>query len=400
MSVKDPKNFDNKKFNEMFRENRKAKIDLTKESRTSVVDAIPRFTDGTDSLANRGFTVSFQYVPTGDEVYFKAFIRTFNETYTCDWASETVFGRTDPIHMFKNTTRNMTMALVVPAATISEGYENLGKLQRLISFLYPTYDSDGSNALRLQQSPLVRMRFVNLVTNNKFAPETKQFDKIKIDNPPFGTDTAQGLLGIIKNLTISHNLETPDKGAFMLSDGFIIPRGIEINLDFGAIHEVTNGWYASENADSGETEGLYLGNGAYNVDLNGPEEPEVPPASATSERQTQLSEEGAKALPDQAIANAIAQGVVDSSGNINDKRRDRIAKRLERTREGNTFWSAINPFDARPYRNAQEAQSAAGAYYSTTDSARSGDYDAGAVDDFAQQAANESDNLNFFGFIK
>ena len=92
MSVKDPKNFDNKKFNEMFRENRKAKIDLTKESRTSVVDAIPRFTDGTDSLANRGFTVSFQYVPTGDEVYFKAFIRTFNETYTCDWASETVFG--------------------------------------------------------------------------------------------------------------------------------------------------------------------------------------------------------------------------------------------------------------------------------------------------------------------
>ena len=60
------------------------------------------YLDGSDSLANRGMNIGFTHVPTGKQVTFKAFITAFNETYNSDWASEQVFGRTDPIYMFKN----------------------------------------------------------------------------------------------------------------------------------------------------------------------------------------------------------------------------------------------------------------------------------------------------------
>ena len=66
------------------------------------------FVDVTDALANSGLQLGFEHVPTGNIINFKAYITAFNETFSCDWASETVFGRVDPIAMFKQTTRNIT----------------------------------------------------------------------------------------------------------------------------------------------------------------------------------------------------------------------------------------------------------------------------------------------------
>ena len=94
------------------------------------------YSDGSDALANSGFTVTFQSAINGTSVAFKAFITAFNETYNCNWNSEEVYGRTDPIHMFKNTTRDITVSLMVPAATQGEAYENILKVQQLIQKLY------------------------------------------------------------------------------------------------------------------------------------------------------------------------------------------------------------------------------------------------------------------------
>ena len=67
------------------------------------------YSDGSDALANRGFVVTFQHVPSREYVHFKAFINSFNETFNCDWNSEAVYGRTDPIKMFRQTTRRITL---------------------------------------------------------------------------------------------------------------------------------------------------------------------------------------------------------------------------------------------------------------------------------------------------
>ena len=44
--------------------------------------------DGSDALANKGLVIGFHHVPSSTEVYFKAFITAFNETYSSDWNSE------------------------------------------------------------------------------------------------------------------------------------------------------------------------------------------------------------------------------------------------------------------------------------------------------------------------
>ena len=113
--------------------------------------------------------LSFENVREGGKkVFFKAFITAFNETYTPNFNSTEVFGRTDPIQQYKNTTRNITLAWKLPAASESEAYENLGRAQSLIQMLYPTYLNVDS-ALTLSQAPLVRLKVMNLV--NGFIPD-------------------------------------------------------------------------------------------------------------------------------------------------------------------------------------------------------------------------------------
>ena len=89
---------------------------------------MPHFVDGSDAMANKGMTISFQHVPSEEDVTFKAFITAFNETYNSDWASESVFGRSDPIHMFKNTQREITLAFNIPASSEGESFENLARV--------------------------------------------------------------------------------------------------------------------------------------------------------------------------------------------------------------------------------------------------------------------------------
>ena len=73
----------------------------------------------TDGLANNAEAVlSFFHVPSESDVFFKSFITTFAESYNCDWNPDTVFGRTDPIYTFKNTTRSITLGWKIPAETI------------------------------------------------------------------------------------------------------------------------------------------------------------------------------------------------------------------------------------------------------------------------------------------
>ena len=60
--------------------------------------------------------------------------------------------------------------------------------------------------------------------------------------------------------------------------------------------------------------------------------------------------------------------------------------------------SALNPFDARPYRDADRATAAASAYASMEGGGSMATTD--DVDSWAAQAGVDSDNLNFFGFIK
>ena len=200
--------------------------------------------------------ISFQHVPTGRSVFFKAFITAFNEAFNCDWASETVYGRADPIYMYKSTQRQITLAFKIPASSQSEAYENLGKVQGLLQFLYPNY-TEIQNAMTVAQSPLIRLKVMNLLrnTNDRFSNMDKDYGSDPVDSTEAARGSSDfdnyanlqtwqshdGILGVIANIAVNHNLEGDD-GSFVVGTNALLPKFLDVNLTFNPIHEHPLGW--------------------------------------------------------------------------------------------------------------------------------------------------------------
>ena len=130
------------------------------------------YADGSDGLANnKKLYLSFMHEASQTSVFFKAFITSYNESYTPNWQSEAVFGRADKIHNFVQTDRTINLSFVVPAASESEAFENLGKVQSLVQFLYPNY-SEVQEAQTISQGPLVRLKVMNLLQDTRGISRT------------------------------------------------------------------------------------------------------------------------------------------------------------------------------------------------------------------------------------
>ena len=232
----------------MFDQQRYKEITLNDNNGTRAGHLSPASTDG---LANNAEAVlSFYHLPSESDVFFKAFITTFQESYTSDWNEEKVFGRTDGIYTFKNNTRRFTLAWKIPADTVSEAYENLGKLQRLAQFLYPTYASLDNGAREvLSQSPLVRLKLMNLAqktnTDRNDVMDFVQSATTFFNQYTSTNDPSDGILGLITSLNINHNLENPAAGVLQVKQNTILPKLIEVSMDFTVIHEETLGWSAN-----------------------------------------------------------------------------------------------------------------------------------------------------------
>ena len=196
----------------------------------------------TDTYANKNQTfISFYHVPSKKDVYFKAFITSFNESFNSDWTSEAVFGRVDPIQTFKQNQRNIALNFKVPAAYEGEAYENLGKIQKLIQFLYPTY-TDVAQANTITQSPLVRMKVMNLLRQAPTAADASDGAAALYNAYTSGGSGADtGLLGVITNLTVNHNLEGDD-GVMEKGQNTVLPKLLDVAVSFTVIHEHPVGW--------------------------------------------------------------------------------------------------------------------------------------------------------------
>ena len=210
------------------------------------------------SSEGRGMQLSFFHVPSQKAVYFKAFIVAYNESFSSDWASETVYGRTDPIYMFKGTQRQISLNFKVPAFSEGEAYENLGRVQKLTQYLYPTYIDDGGGGRIIGQSPLIRMKVMNLAQIGAYgyseletwtAAELAQTHRDAARTTPGATlfdeynstnIANQGILGVISSVQIDHNLEKEG----VLEKGFntVLPKLIDVSVTFNCIHEQTIGF--------------------------------------------------------------------------------------------------------------------------------------------------------------
>jgi hypothetical protein len=214
--------------------------------------------DGSEYLANvKEQVISFYFEPTGETVFFKAFITTFNDSFTPSYSTTQVFGRTDPIQIYQNTTRQISLAFQVPAASEGEAFENLGRVQKIIHMLYPGY-ANLDNALTLTEAPLTRIKVMNLLSNQSSFKEARTNDSGQdVPDLPASDEMGKfedyysvykstsapdkGTLGVITSFTVNHNLENPQMGVFEKSANTILPKVIDVNLSFTPFHEETIG---------------------------------------------------------------------------------------------------------------------------------------------------------------
>ena len=161
-----------------------------------------------------------------DVVEFKAFITAFKDLFKPEWNEETVFGRTEPIGIYKGISRRLSFAFDAPADSVVEGKDNLSKTEDLVKMLYPTYHQPGtdSNYRILSQAPLIRLSFVNIINDHKHQ---------------------KGLLGYITSFDYDLNFGK-DIGVFDGQEKFLTPRLISFNIDFTVLHEIPLGYGVKE----------------------------------------------------------------------------------------------------------------------------------------------------------
>ena len=159
------------------------------------------------------------------EVIFNAFLTSFSDNMTSNWNEEQVYGRPDPIGTFQNTTRKISLAFDAPAANLEEAKENLLAINELKQYLYPTYSSNtgnnaSTNALSLAKSPLVRIKFANLIQNH----------------------LGDGLLGWIGSFSATPVIDMGMFNEGMMDEAKFYPKVYNISIDFTPQHEFDLGY--------------------------------------------------------------------------------------------------------------------------------------------------------------
>ena len=189
--------------------------------------------DGPHTLANdKKLFIYFYSVTTGHQVYFPAQLEQFSDSFSPDWQSEHIYGRGDPIHNYSGTERTIQLSWMLPASDSEEGISNIARANKLITFMYPTATSTGKDEY-LAASPLVRVRFSNLIQNANDV----------------GWSPGQGLLCAIDSLSWEPEV---DVGFFDgdesrgVSRDVLIPKVLRISVSLTVIHEHFTGWSPSE----------------------------------------------------------------------------------------------------------------------------------------------------------
>ena len=104
---------------------------------------------------------------------FSPFITNFSDNWNSDWASEHVFGRSDPIYQWRSTGRSISLGFKVVAQSYNEAYVNMCNISKLTRMLYPYYEQNSvALATAVSKAPLVRIRWANLLMNSQHAEWT------------------------------------------------------------------------------------------------------------------------------------------------------------------------------------------------------------------------------------
>ena len=202
--------------------------------------------DGVAAYSNKGMTVDIMRLgndqdgrPFGVRLY--AAVESFTDSYSCNFNQETVFGRTDPLPSYQNTTRSISMQLVLVADNLGLGTKNLTDAKAIAAMLYPDYNKHG-NQYVFSRAPVVQMRWVNMITDSE-ALNRQGMLAGTIGNYTFTPDPEAGYFeyGPNSDASVPDSLMQPYDYDLQGSKIGLVPKVIRLSLDFAPLHQGTIG---------------------------------------------------------------------------------------------------------------------------------------------------------------
>lgn len=201
-----------------------------------------------------------RHVPTSspgkiNRVKFEGWVTEFADQFESQWNEEFVYGRMDPLSTFERTSRQIQIAFDVVSDNKTEAQQNLVSINKLITFLYPVYESDpkkGRIGNTLKGAPLIQMRWTNLVSNAadggfltgylrgvNYSPRIEEggfvggkteATRATADTGPVPDDSPSGAPSRIVSST------APASGLIY------VPKTLNISLDYTVLHTHLMGW--------------------------------------------------------------------------------------------------------------------------------------------------------------
>ena len=186
--------------------------------------------------SSSGITLDFYHVPTKRRVTFKAFLTQMDDSFNAKYNTEEVYGRMDPFQIFQGTSRQISISWQIPAYSAAEAKENLRRCSLLAAMQYPVYERTGrrrSEASTIKGSPVVKVKFANLIASNTALG---------------GTAETSGLAAAMSGLSFSPNVEA----GFVVEDvggqTMMFPKLIDLSCQLAIIHQHSLGWQQDGNA--------------------------------------------------------------------------------------------------------------------------------------------------------
>jgi len=236
-------------------------------------------TGGTDRFSNEGVYLEFFHVPTNSSIKFKAFLTNYNETFDTSFDAQEVYGRMDPITIYKGTKRSISLGWDLVAETEMEAYTNLQRVQDYIQMMYPrfnTYDygkrRDKYSVSIVGAPPLVKIKFMNMIVNS---------NKARFQNVASELDTERNLNSVGVGPSRKRAGITPfgdDSGAKILSDLYLQSSDkVGLTIDGVNVSVLGREQYSKlikfgYSHGTAKTHGLLAAPGSLTVDHNIPED--------------------------------------------------------------------------------------------------------------------------------
>ena len=118
------------------------------------------------SQANKGSVIEFipMHYKNSPVISFIAFLDDIKDNIKQDFSPQQPFGRTDPIQIWKSSSRSISLSFKIVSSSDEMALRNLNNLAWLMASSYPTYQ-EAQCANSLAASPLYRVKFANLIAN-------------------------------------------------------------------------------------------------------------------------------------------------------------------------------------------------------------------------------------------